>query len=199
MADRIGPMFRAIVLISTLSTCPALAADNFVAAADVGTANIDFDTMDYHFSQFRLPNIGTLNALRTVIHIDRLGSDPRTAPAVGIHLLGDSNGNEIQLRFWSVANASITAKLIRFESGKSAVEIDFHQAFKLAQNIDVAMNWTPDGKVVALVGGELLTLDLAQPISSLLLTGTTCEGQFTPFKIGRASFEAIPDPQPSPQ
>jgi hypothetical protein len=160
------------------------AADNFAPESGIGSSSLDFDTADGNYSKWRMDSLGTLNAVRTTMRIDRLGYDPRWLPFLGIAVINGDEG--IAFRIIALEHKTpLAISLTHFQKNEVADEHKFSTTLDLNEKLDVAISWTSDGALTAKVANEEPYTLRMKPIASLQLSGSTCDGKFDPLQIGR--------------
>jgi hypothetical protein len=161
---------------------PVAHADSFTAAP-LGTINLDFDTEAGRYSQWRLDKLDGIDAVRATMLVRRLGIDQRWAPVFTIQL--KSGKDEVTLQFGARSRRPpVTIETITTKAGKDGDAENFERTVDLDERLDIAIDWSADGTVILLVGGEKHTVALGEPITALEITGSTGEVQFDPLRIG---------------
>jgi hypothetical protein len=177
-----GPALALLCLLATGAS--AAGADSFVAAP-LGTTGLDFDTEAGRYSQWRLEHLDGIDAVRATVIIHRLAVDARWAPTFTIQL--QSGKDAVTLQFASRSRQPpMTMEATVAKGGKDVDDQDFERTVDLEERLPLSIDWSADGTVILLVGGEKHTLALGEPITALEITGSTGEVQFDPLQIGRS-------------
>jgi len=176
----------AILAVSSVNS-GVRAEDGFVATNDIGSSVIDFDTLEGKYSSWSISDVGTLNAIRTTMRVHRIGYDRKWSPVLAI---GFKNGEDVVwFRLHSLDhNTPLGISLQRHRANKKEEEKNLAKKLDLHEDLPVAINWDRDGTVTVQVKDESpVALSLGKPILSVELLGSTCEGEFAPFRIGRSA------------
>ena len=174
----------AAAALAILAGCAS--AETFVPLPVLGSTVLDFDTDAGKYSGWEVADLGSVNAVRLTVQVHRLGQDPRWAPTFNVRV---SNGDHwAALRLESLdRQAPVAVVLASGEKDKPAVEAPLSAPLALDTPLEVAIDWTADGKVTIRAGAQAKTVDLGGAPKSLSFTGSTGEIEFNPLKIGRVT------------
>jgi hypothetical protein len=153
----------------------------------MGSTVLDLDTADGHVSEWQTSDLSGLNALRTTLHIERLGGSPDWLPSFTIALVNDDG--HVSFQIVNPAHSQrLVAHFIRY-AGKAIVDDQiFSSSTALHAALDVAIDWTVAGSVTVRLGsGEARTESLDSAPTNLQILCSTGEVRFDPLKIGRAT------------
>lgn len=168
----------------------AARAGGFTAAPH-STYLLDLDTPDQHMSAWRLDELTSINALRTTATVHRLGSgDGDIKPGF---LLNFVNGTE-RVAIYILGNPrdqKLAVTLLHTRGNKDVGDGGVFLGGLLLgveQPFDLAVDWTPDGKMTATLSGkETLSAQMAKPPTQLEVNGTGGEIEFKALVLGTSS------------
>jgi hypothetical protein len=163
----------------------AVSAETFTPVPVLGNTVLDFDTQSGNYSGWVIKDLDAINAVRATLQVHRVGSDPKWAPNFSITLL---NGDK-RVAFNIVRAASDLPLIVRVKQpGDKADDLgQFLGKLDLNTPLDVAIDWTADGKVTVKAGGKTVSVPLGAPVKGLEITGSTGEIEFNPLQIGQVT------------
>lgn len=187
----------AALMLSTLALGPVRAEEPFRPAPGYERINLDLDTEDGHFSEYKITETCGMNALRAVITIKRVGSKGGAIIPLGADSKAgvESNatlglkGEKDLVALQAVADTKQKRIRIRLSSNVNgaAREEWFAKTYDLKQPIQLALKWGEDGAVeAALEGGETHIIHLGGGVRQVSLANSTGEALFDPVQLGRA-------------
>ncbi len=178
--------FASLALLCVFGVSPVSAQD-FASSPSMGSTVLDLDTADGHVSGWQIGDLSGVNALRTTLHIERLGGSRDWLPSFTIALVND-NGH-VSFQIVNPAHSQrLVLHLIRYAGKMVADDQTFSSSTALHADLDVAIDWTVAGSVTVRLGpGEAHTESLDGAPTNLQILCSTGEVRFDPLKIGRAT------------
>jgi len=197
-------MLRTLTAVSFASALVA----GLPAAAATFTPNpqatylIDLDTPDQHMSEWRLMDVGAMNALRVTVKVNGI-----VAPTGEIKpgfIFTFKNGDE-DASFYILGNwkdQTLLFSLQHSRGGKDAGDggifmSSLMPSFKVGKAFELAIDWTPDGKLTAAVSGyvkldgapgeESMSVKMATLPKEIAIDGTGGEIELNTLKLGQST------------
>ncbi len=126
---------------------------------------LDLDTVDGHFSSWKLDDVGAAKSLRATVKVTRLGSHERWLPFLRLEAFSKSAPGD----YWGLLVhadkhvAPLSVSLVHRTSKGVAQEVSFAKAINMNETIAIELSWATPGKLLVRAGGE--TRELAMPAS----------------------------------
>ena len=176
-------------------------ADNFVANPQT-TYLIDLDTPDQHMSEWRLTDVGSINALRATVKVNGLiAPSGEIKPGFMFTFInGDENATFYVFGNWK--DQTLLLSLQHSRGGKDVADGGILMSsllpnFKVGKPFELAIDWTAEGKLTATVSGytkldgtpgqEGMTIKMAAPPKQIAVDSTTGEIELNTLKLGQST------------
>lgn len=175
------------VVAAALACAPAArAAEGAFKPAPNATHLIDLDTRQGAYSSWSVTDLAGVDAVRATMTVKLLGDHPRWAPAYGLEV-GDGE-ESVRVQILSVDRKTLKLFIVRLEGSQ---EWEQHPDAEIAldQPVEVAFDWTPDGKVAVVVhpqGRPALRREfrLRAAPTKVEASASTGELALTPLRLG---------------
>lgn len=184
--------------LALLASVPAIAA-NFTPNPQTSYV-LDLDTPDQHMSEWRLTDLGSINALRATVKINGLIAT-RGEIKAGF-LINFSSGDET-VAVYVLGNPKDHNFMVflTHNRGEEAMKDGgmylCSMLLAMQKPFELAVDWTPDGKVTATISGytkldgtpgsEPLQAQMAKPPQQIAINGTGGEIELNPLALGRTA------------
>lgn len=182
--------------LALLASAPAAAA-SFTPNPQTSYV-LDLDTPDQHMSEWRLTDLGSINALRATVKINGLiATRGEMKPGflinfvsgdetVSVYVLGNAKDHNFMV-FLTHNRGKETIK----DGGMYACSM----LLAMERPFELAVDWTPNGKITATISGykkqdgtpgsEALEAQMVTPPHQIAINGTGGEIELNPLTLGR--------------
>jgi hypothetical protein len=161
---------------------------------------LDLDTPDQHMSEWRLTDLGTINALRATVKINGLiATRGEIKPGF---LINFTSGDET-VAVYVLGNAKDHNFMVFLTHNRGKEDIKdggmyiCSMLLAMEKPFELAVDWTPDGKVTATISGykkldgtsgsEPLEAQMTKPPQQIAINGTGGEIELNPLTLGHTS------------
>lgn len=173
--------FLCMALAFISGSAPAT-ADPFTPAPGPTELTLSSDSASGKTAAWRFDADG-VNAIRTGITVTKLGYDPYKLPSITITISG--HGHKTVLKLASANfRPPLTVRAERWVGDTFLSQAPFAKPLALKQRLDVAIDWSRNGKVTIVAGGESHTLILGGEVEEIVFAVETGEVRFDPLAIG---------------
>jgi len=160
------------------------------AAAPGQTFNLDLDTPEARFSQWRHDELGSISALRATLRIPLIRQDPRWFPVFSIRVqrneLGGKSGNDVALQILARdRKVPLSVQAVEREGGRVVETQVFSKTIGLDEAVDVEMEWNSINTVTIKVGDEIRKMSVSGwRVDSVVVSASTGEMTIDPLVFG---------------
>jgi hypothetical protein len=172
---------------SAAQTGPAVPAPAFMPAPSMGNLYLDLDIVDGRYSEWRINDLGTINALRARLQVHRFGEQSKWAPTFTIEV-DRSNNENVQFQLTAPRRGSpLVIRAVHRAGSKFMQFALFHATLNLDQKLDIAIDWTPTGDITLRIApNEFATMALHGAPTKLSIGASTGEIEFDPLALGHS-------------
>lgn len=155
-------------------------------AASGQTFYVDLDAPGGAYSEWRHDDVAGMCALRAVVEIPQLRSDPRWLPQFSFWLRESADGgNSLSLRFWAKDwKVPIRVQIVQRNGATSTVLRNLDTSIDLNQKIPVEISWHSKEPVIIKIRHETFSVALKWPVRHVQINASTGEMILSPLVFG---------------
>lgn len=186
-----NPKWMAVCALAGLFVWNPAWAESFTPALVPGTLILDSSGQNGNINTWKIDDVGSINAVRTSVRVHRLDYDPFKTPSFTVTL----SGGDYKVVFNILSKdfkPPLSMRLEHWVDGAFYDQRTFSAILNRDESLDVAIDWTEDGKVTVQAGGETKTIYLGAPVTFVEFSASVGEIDFAPFKVGHVSAPARP-------
>ncbi len=161
-------ILAALLAVTIFPSRPSL-AESFVAASEQ-RFQLEFDTVDGHFSVWSLEGLQSANAVRATISVERFGTHERWVPFLRVEI---KNVKAAPNLYWGLVaggkkgGGPLAFQALQRDAGKEIQKVDFRKTGNLKGKIALEISWATPGKLLIRLDNETQELRLPSTPTSL--------------------------------